>query len=332
MVTMSDVAREAGVSTMTVSNVLNGHRRVVPPTRDRVMTAIEKLGYEVNLTARHLRSGRTDTIALIVPSFHDYFSEVADRIAPIVEASGRHLVLERTGARPESEIESLSVARLQMYDGVVLSVAGLDRDQLETVRTRAPIVLLGEREVPARFDHVRLANEEGARLATAHMLARGARRVLVLGGAPGDASGMASLRRAGWEAAHRAAGVPADGALVVPVTTYSARESREVLGRLLEAGLRVDGVFAVTDTVALGAMAALADRGIGVPDDVQVVGFDDLDVGKYLSPSLTTIDPNHDEVARSAIRLLERRMAGDDDPPERVVVPVRLVARGSTRP
>jgi DNA-binding LacI/PurR family transcriptional regulator len=102
MVTMSDVAREAGVSMMTVSNVLNGHRRVVAPTRERVLAAVDKLGYEVNLTARHLRSGRTDTIALIVPSFHDYYAEVADRIAPLVEASGRHLVLERTGARPQS--------------------------------------------------------------------------------------------------------------------------------------------------------------------------------------------------------------------------------------
>lgn len=332
MVTMSDVAREAGVSMMTVSNVLNGHRRVVAPTRDRVLAAVDKLGYQVNLTARHLRSGRTDTIALIVPSFHDYYSEVADRIAPMVEKGGRHLVLERTGARPQSEIESLSVARLQMYDGVVLSVVGLDREHLEKVRTTAPIVLLGEREVPSRFDHVQLANEEGARLATAHLLARGARRVLVLGGTLDEGSGMASLRRAGWERAHRDAGVPADRALAVPLTTYSARESHGVLGGLLDAGLRVDGIFAVTDTAALGALAALTDRGIAVPHDVQVAGFDNLDAGRYLSPALTTIDPNHDEVARSAVRLLERRMAGSDDPPERVVVPVRLVVRGSTLP
>ncbi|WP_454858952.1 substrate-binding domain-containing protein [Promicromonospora soli] len=172
-----------------------------------------------------------------------------------MEAGGRHLVLERTGARPQSEIESLSVARLQMYDGVVLSVAGLDSEHLESIRTRAPIVLLGERAVPSRFDHVQLANEEGARLATAHMLARGSRKVLALGGAPGETSGMASLRRAGWETAHRDAGVPADSALVVPLTTYSAQESREVLGGLLATGLRVDGIFAVTDTVALGALA-----------------------------------------------------------------------------
>lgn len=331
MVTMGDVAREAGVSMMTVSNVLNGHRRVVAPTRDRVLAAVELLGYEVNLTARHLRSGRTDTVALIVPSFHDYFGDVADKIAPLVEEGGRHLVLERTSAQPQSEIESLSVPRLQLYDGVVLSVAGLDREHLESVRTRAPIVLLGERDAPARFDHVQLANEEGARAATAHMLARGSRRVLVLGGAPDTTSGMASLRRAGWGTAHRDAGLPADTALVVPLMAYSARESREVLGGLLDEGLRVDGVFAVTDTVALGALAALADRGIAVPDDVQVVGFDDLDVGTYMSPSLTTIDPNHGEVARQAVRLLERRMAGTDDPPEHVVVPVRLVVRGSTR-
>ncbi|MEK8227299.1 LacI family DNA-binding transcriptional regulator [Oerskovia sp. M15] len=99
---MSDVAREAGVSMMTVSNVLNGRRRVGAPTRDRVLAVVAELGYEVNLTARHLRSGRTDTVALVVPSFHDYYSDLADQIAPIVEQAGRHLVVERTSANPRT--------------------------------------------------------------------------------------------------------------------------------------------------------------------------------------------------------------------------------------
>ncbi|MCF4121329.1 LacI family transcriptional regulator [Antribacter sp. KLBMP9083] len=331
MVTMSDVAREAGVSVMTVSNVLSDRRPVGAPTRARVLAAVEALGFEVNLTARHLRAGRTDTVALIVPSFHDYFGEVADEIAPLVEAEGRHLVLERTSANPEHEMESLSVARLQLYDGVLLSVAALDRDQLDRVRTPKPIVLLGEHEVPDRFDHIKLANEEGARLATSHMIEGGSRRILALGAAYESAHKMTTDRRVGWETAHREAGLPVDERYVVPVTTYSSQGAREALLDVVASGLPFDGVFAVTDVIALGAVAALAESGLRVPDDVQLAGFDNLDVSSFVPPGITSIDPNHRGVAQDAVRLLHRRMADAAAPAEHIVAPVRLVVRGSTR-
>lgn len=331
MVTMSDVAREAGVSVMTVSNVLNERLPVGAPTRARVLAAVEALGYEVNLTARHLRAGRTDTVALIVPSFHDYFGEVADQIAPLVEADGRHLVLERTSASAEHEMEAVSVARLQLYDGVLLSVAGLDPEQLSRVRTSKPIVLLGERDVPDHFDHVRLANEEGARLATAHMIERGSRRILALGCTLDQTHMMTSDRRLGWEVAHRDAGLPVDERYVVPIATYSSETARTTLLDVIASGLPFDGVFAATDVIALGAVAALAERGLHVPDDVQLAGFDNLEVSSFVPPGITSVDPNHRGVAQHAVGLLHRRMAGGDWPAEHVIAPVSLVVRGSTR-
>lgn len=331
MVTMSDVAREAGVSVMTVSNVLNERLPVGAPTRARVLAAVEALGYEVNLTARHLRAGRTDTVALIVPSFHDYFGEVADQIAPLVEAQGRHLVLERTSASAEHEMEAVSVARLQLYDGVLLSVAGLDPEQLSRVRTSKPIVLLGERDVPDHFDHVRLANEEGARLATAHMIERGSRRILALGCTLDQTHMMTSDRRLGWEVAHRDAGLPVDERYVVPIATYSSETARTTLLNVIASGLPFDGVFAATDVIALGAVAALAERGLHVPDDVQLAGFDNLEVSSFVPPGITSVDPNHRGVAQHAVGLLHRRMAGGDWPAEHVIAPVSLVVRGSTR-
>lgn len=331
MVTMSDVAREAGVSMMTVSNVLNERRRVGEPTRARVLAAVESLGYEVNLTARHLRAGRTDTVALIVPSFHDYFGEVADKIAPLVEADGRHLVLERTSASPEQEMESLSAARLQLYDGVLLSVAGLDRDQLDRVRTAKPIVLLGERDAPEQFDHVRLANEDGARMATAHMIERGSRHILALGCSLDSEHMMTSDRRVGWERAFIDAGLPVDERYVVPIANYSSQDARTALLDVIASGLPFDGVFAVTDVIALGAISALAERGLRVPEDVQLAGFDNLDVSSFVPPGITSVDPNHQLVAERAVGLLSRRMEGDAGPAEHIVAPVHLVVRGSTR-
>jgi DNA-binding LacI/PurR family transcriptional regulator len=331
MVTMSDVAREAGVSTMTVSNVLNDRRPVGAPTRARVLAAVESLGYEVNLTARNLRAGRTGTVALIVPSFYDYYSELADAVAREVEAGGRHLVLERTTASAELEMASVSRARLQLYDGVLMSSVGLDREDLDRIRSSTPIVLLGERDVPDRFDHVRLANEAGAQEATAHMIARGSRRILALGCTPGDAHAMTSDRRVGWEQAHRDAGLPIDERYVVPIGDYSFEDARRTLLEVIAAGLPFDAVFAATDVIALAALGALHESGLRVPDDVRVSGFDDLQVSRYVPPGLTSVDPGHETVAREAVRLLHRRLADPDAPAEHVATPVRLVVRGSTR-
>ncbi|WP_425955621.1 LacI family DNA-binding transcriptional regulator [Xylanimonas sp. McL0601] len=331
MVRMADVAREAGVSVMTVSNVLNERLPVGGPTRARVMAAVEALGYEVNLTARHLRAGRTDTVAFIAPSFHDYFGEVSDKLALLIEAEGRHLVLERTSASPEQEMEALSVARLHLYDGVLLSVAGLDIDRLERVRTSKPIVLLGERDAPERFNHVRLANEEGARLATAHMIEGGSRRILALGCTFDPGHTMSSDRRLGWERACLDAGLGVDPRYVVPISEYSSAAARDAMLDVIDSGLPFDGVFAVTDIIALGAISAMADRGLRIPADVQIAGFDNLDMVRFVPPGLTSIDANHEGLAEKAVGLLHRQMSGWTGPAEHAVVPVRLVVRGSTR-
>lgn len=331
MVTMSDIAQRTGVTVTTVSNALTNRGRVSEGTRSRILAVATELGYEVNLVARQLRVGRSDTIALIVPSFHDYFGEVADRLALLVEATGRHLVLERTSANAESERAALTLQRLGMFDGVLISAVLLEHEDIEQARNRVPLVVLGERPMPASVDHVSLANEQGGRLATAHLLAGGSRRVVVLGGSLTAENGIAQSRLAGWQEAHDAAGVPWDPRLVVPVRDYSVGNARQALGDLLDSGVEVDGVFAVTDMVALGAMSALAERGLRIPQDVQLVGFDNLPFTDFLHPRLTSIDPHHAELAASSMTLLERRIAGMDVAPEHVVTPVSLVVRGSTR-
>ncbi len=331
MVRMADVAREAGVSVMTVSNVLSDRLPVGEPTRARVMAAVEALGYEVNLTARHLRAGRTDTVAFIAPSFHDYFGELSDKIALLIEAEGRHLVLERTAARPEQEMEALSVARLHLYDGVLLSVAGLDLERLDRVRATKPIVLLGERDVPERYNHVRLANAEGARLATAHMIEGGSRHIIALGCTFEPGHTMSSDRRVGWERALVDAGLSVDPRYVVPIANYTSADARNAVLDVVASGLPFDGIFAITDIVALGAVAALAESGLSIPADVQLVGFDNLDMANYLPPGITSVDANHEGLAEKAVGLLHRQMSGWKGPAEHAVVPVRLVVRGSTR-
>ena len=333
MVTMSDVAREAGVSVMTVSNVLNERLPVGEPTRARVLAAVEALGYEVNLTARHLRAGRTDTVALIVPSFHDYFGEVADKIAPLVEAQGRHLVLERTSASPEHEMEARerraapALRRRPALRGRARPRPAEPRADVQADRAAGG----AGRARPLR---PRAARERGGRAARhrAHDRARFAPHPRAgLHARPDPHDDLGPPRRAGRRA-HRDAGLPVDERYVVPIATYSSRQPpAPPSSTSSRPGLPFDGVFAATDVIALGAVAALADRGLRVPDDVQLAGFDNLEVSSFVPPGITSVDPNHRGVAQHAVGLLHRRMAGNDGPAEHVVAPVSLVVRGSTR-
>ncbi|WP_246012195.1 LacI family DNA-binding transcriptional regulator [Myceligenerans xiligouense] len=330
---MSDVAREAGVSVMTVSNVLNGRSNVGADTRLRVLEVVDELGYEINLTARRLRSGRTGTIGLIVPQFDlHYYGELASRISEALAPEGMHLVVEQSGASRERELSALSLARLQQYDGVLLSAVGLDMADLDRIHPDVPIVLLGEQAVPDRYHRVRMGNVAGARLATEHLIASGARRIAVLGGklsAPHPE--MATYRAGGWSEALERAGLPHGPGLVIPLRTYSIAEARASLAAAIGDGLEVDGVFAVTDEVAIGALAGLHDAGLRVPDDVQLAGFDNLGISQHLVPGLTTIDPDHPTMVAEALRLLRRQLKDPEAGPEHVVSDVSLIVRGTTR-
>jgi DNA-binding LacI/PurR family transcriptional regulator len=136
-VTMTDVARASGVSVMTVSNVINNRPRVGADTRARVLGVIDELGYEVNLSAKRLRAGRTSTVGLVVPSLgHPYFGELADRYVTAFARRGIHVAIEQSGASKEGELSAISRARLQMYDGVLLSVVGLSYEDVDRIRRR----------------------------------------------------------------------------------------------------------------------------------------------------------------------------------------------------
>lgn len=340
-VRMSDVARAAGVSPMTVSNVINGHPNVRAETRLRVLACIAELGYQVNLAARYLRAGKTGAIGLVVPELdRPYFGQLASRLADGVERSGRHLMLERTGASREGELAAVSLGRLRMYDGVIVSVVGMHVSDLEQLSITAPTVLVGERAGPSSFDHVMMDSVGGAEVATRHLLATGARRIVLLGGRHSHRGvDMQSLRTRGYRKAHETAGAAVDERLVVPVESFDLPSGRETILQLAEAGVPFDAVFALTDVIAMGALRGLADLGLDVPRDVQIVGFDDIAECEYLVPRLTSVDPGNEATAETILGLLERRMvqnAGSDltGDIERVkkIMPAKLVLRGSTRP
>ncbi len=318
---------------MTVSNVINGRPRVGAATRERVLAAINDLGYQVNLAARHLRAGRTGVVGLAVPELErPYFGQLAGRLADRFEAHGLRIVMERTGGGREGELDAVAFSRLRMYDGLILSVVDIDPAELTQIRTDAPVVMIGERALPSRFDHVMMDNVNGARQATAHLLATGARRIAMLGGNPDWAANMPALRAEGYAVAHSEAGVPMEAELVVRCS-FTLQEGYDAIRSLVDRGIAFDAVFALTDVVAMGALRALADVGLRIPDDVQVVGFDDIDEAAYLVPSLSTVNPGHEEMADLITSLLVAQISGGPTgDPKELIVPAELVQRGTTKP
>lgn len=335
VVKMSDVALEAGVSKMTVSNVINGRPGASDETRARVLEAVARLGYRVNATARQLRAGRTGAIGLLVPHLDGpYYSHLAARLDTLARERGYHVIIERTGASREGELAAVSPERVRPYDGVVFSPVQIDTADVRRAGVEVPVLLLGERRLAGEFDHVMMDNVGGAELATSYLLERGARRIALIGGRTDEGvDSMATLRTRGYRKAHAAAGVPVDEHLVVDAASFTTRDGHEAVMRLHRDGVRFDGAFALTDAAAMGALRALADLGLRVPDDVQVVGFDNDAESEYLVPRLTTMDPDNDTMAERIMELLLRRVEADSSDAGDVVESVmsaRIVVREST--
>ncbi|MGW3360380.1 LacI family DNA-binding transcriptional regulator [Streptomyces bungoensis] len=333
MTTIQDVAKAAGVSAMTVSNVINDRPHVRPATRERVLEAMARLDYRVNVAARNLRKGRTGTIGLAVPEVNSaYYGRLA---AALVAAAARHglrVGIEQTGARREDELAALTLSRNRLYDGLILATVGMGPADAGLLRVDHPVVILGERIFGGPVDHVAMPNVEASAAATRHLVERGCRRVAVLCGELRDEVDVSSLRHSGYRQALQAAGLAADPALVqcLPSLTMGAAARR--VRAMVADGLDFDGLFCVTDTVATGALRGLADAGVRVPGQVRVIGFDNVDTSAFLVPSLSTADPDHDLMAERAVALLAARIGRTGPPADQVefVSGYSLVIREST--
>ncbi|MFE0105304.1 LacI family DNA-binding transcriptional regulator [Streptomyces sp. NPDC059009] len=331
-VSLKDVAERAGVSIKTVSNVVNNYQHVTPAMRTRVQTAIDELGYRPNLTARHLRKGRTGIIALAVPELgNPYFAELA---AAVIDAAAEHdvtILLDHTRGEREREVLVSQGFRAGVIDGLILSPLELEAEDLRGRTDDVPLVLLGEREYDLPHDHIAIDNIAAARTAVRHLLGRGRTRIAYLGARTDSANRPAHLRLLGWREELTEAGIAAPDSLVGPTGGWDRGDGAEAMARMLDAGVRPDAVFAYNDLVAIGAMRVLHERGLRVPWDVAVVGFDDIAEGRYGAVTLTTIAPDKQAIARLAVQSLLRSLERPGEPGGReLTAEYRLVEREST--
>jgi DNA-binding LacI/PurR family transcriptional regulator len=331
-VSLKHVAARAGVSVKTVSNVVNGYQYVTEATRSRVQQAIDELNYRPNLAARNLRQGRSDVIALAVPELDlPYFAELARSVVKCAEAKGWTVLMDQTDGLVDREQLVLDGFRGRLIDGLILSPIALGADDLERRRDTVPLVLLGERVYDGPADHVSIDNVAAARLATGHLVDLGRRRIAAIGDQPRPQSQTAHLRLRGYREALSAAGLPAARELVVEVEQYHRTDGAAAVRRLLALRRPPDALFCFNDLLALGALRALHEEGLRVPEDVAVVGWDDVEDGRYSTPTLTTISPAKHQIASLAVDFLAARLGeGRTAPPREVTADFSLEVREST--
>jgi DNA-binding LacI/PurR family transcriptional regulator len=335
-VRLKDVAERAGVSVKTVSNVVHGYEHVSPGTRARVQAVLDETGYRPNVTARNLRAGRVGVIALALPELDNpYFAELAGHVVSVAEEHGWTVLVDQTDGLAQREREVLAGFRHLLIDGLILSPFGIGGEELER-RSEGdiPVVLLGEIFQPGSADHVAIDNVAAARAATEHLLAQGRRRIAAVGDQPLHLarSGPALLRRRGWELALVSAGLEPDEDLVAVVPDFSREAGYGAMAGVLDRGGRPDAVFCFNDLLALGVLRLLADRGIRVPQDIAVIGLDDIAEASYCVPRLSTIAPDKEAIARTAVGLLAERLApgGVDRSALDVRTPFEVMVREST--
>ncbi|HVU79709.1 MAG TPA: LacI family DNA-binding transcriptional regulator [Gaiellaceae bacterium] len=324
--TLEAVARRAGVSTATVSRVLNESARVSPAMRAAVEAAVAELGYVPNPAARNLARRRTDTIALVVSEPGDrlfadpFFPAVVHGIAEeLADTALQLVILPARGERQQRKVERY-VLEGHVDGTIMVSLHADDVLPHALAAAQAPLVLAGRpsREA-ASTSWVDTDNRAGGRLATEHLLATRQHVATITG--PPDMT-VSGDRFAGYRDAL------GDRPPIVAHGDFGMESGRAATDELLRAEPRLDGLFAASDAMAVGALQALAAAGRRVPDDVAVVGFDDVELAAAATPPLTTVRQPWDELTRALVELLGRRIAGSAEP-EHVVLTPTLVRRAS---
>jgi len=332
-VTLKDIARDLGVSVITVSKALRDHSDISEETKARVLKRVKERNYRPNLSARALVTGRTHLLGFVVPELlHSFFSEIVRGLSSSLSATGYTLVTTSAEQDPRRERQAVEQLVARRVDALLVASTQWTVEMFRRVEEAGiPYILIDRNFAGLAAHFVGVDDEEVGALATRHLAETGAKRIAHIGG--GEISPVVG-RMAGYKRALAKLGLPADPELLVHLERVEElgdetgyRETRKLLG--LPA--RPDGIFCYNDATAYGAITAVLDAGLRVPEDVAVVGCGNLLYDKFLKVPLSSVDQQAESIGRKAaelaLRLIEAR---EPVPPQRILLEPKLVVRKST--
>jgi LacI family transcriptional regulator len=330
MPTIRDVAKRAGVSTATVSHVINGTRFVSDELKQSVISAMEELGFRRNALAGALRSGQTHTIGLILPdSLNTFFSELGHGIEQAAFPQGYHLILYNSDNDLEKENLYIDFLIEKQVDGIILDTEEKDINALRArIPKSMPTVLIDRDFEGNNFDFILSDNIQGGYTATKHLIELGHKRIACIIGAEHMKSSYDRMQ--GFKAAMNEAGLPVDPELILPGDFHLASGYTSGLKLFRQQHLPT-AVFAFNDMMAIGVQRAAVELGLHVPDDISLIGFDNIELGIYTCPALTTVAQSKTEIGQKTIQQMIERMVDMTLPAVRELVPTHLVIRESTK-
>ena len=325
-ITLADIAREAGTSPSTASRALSGRGYVSRQARERLLAVADRLGYVPNASARTLKQRSSRVIGVVVSDLsNQFYARLAAGIEQTLREADYQMVVLGDNSEGAEELAGARTFLAMRAPGVIMTPVGSDAGEL--LRDQGVAVVEVDRRLTAGCDAVVIDNEAGARAATAHLLALGHRRIALLG-VDTDWTTDAG-RLAGYRAALEAAGLPSDDRLIVRVPVHVAAEER------IDALLRDEwptAIFAANNQLAEQAWRLIRSRGLRLPDDLSLVGFDDLPWMQMVDPGLTVVEQPTLELGRCAARLLLRRLESPSLAPAVECLQPELLVRGSTAP
>jgi len=330
---MADVARLAGVATSTVSRALSGSPLVNEETRTRILELAASLNYTINVSARNLRQGSNRMIAVVVSDYEErrqdlsdpFFLSMLGRLADALADRGFNMLVARVSSQHLDTAVRYYETGLAL--GVILIGHWRHHDQLNQLAARrVPMVVWGAKLDQQLYCTVGSDNVEGGDQAVSHLIGLGRRRIVFLGD---DKYPEMAQRYAGYRAALARAGIEFDPRLQI-ATSFDADDCKRVVHRMIDDGIAFDAVFVVSDLLAMTVINTLRERGRSVPDDVSVVGFDDITLASYFHPALTTVRQSIEDAAPAMVDALVAQIDGQPAPPRQLST--RLVVRESSAP
>jgi len=332
MTTIKDVATEAGVSVATVSRVINNEKYVSEDMREHVLKVISEMNYQPDAVARGLRTKSTHIISLVIPDIcNPYFPEVSRGVQSVADLHKYIVVLCNTDRSLKRELEFYEKLSMQKVEGIIINPSSSKKEEIDLLHDlEIPVVLISSQRALEDFDIVMVDNKQGAALAVNHLIELGHRRIGLVGGVREVSS--ARQRREGFIKALKKAGLTVYQELLTE-GTFDHEGGYQCMKSILSLKERPSAVFAANDIMAIGGISAIYESGLRIPEDISLIGFDDISFAKMTYPKLTTISQPMYETGKVATELLFQRIdnLSESLPPQKVVLSHNLVIRETTQ-